>query len=359
MDFIDAAAYEMENHLVAHIYDMVNYLLYGNATSNSYEFTGLDYLITTNRKNGVRYGDDITTLKFLDDMIDASNRKGGAKHRRVFLMSPEMLSKISQLLTNVRLNQGLAGGGLSQVEINGGWRLNAYRDIPIVESSNTRPQATMGAVGSSTAATGGTVADTTYYFAVAPVTYNGEELCARKSQTTTGGNVSTVTITFTAYTGALRYKIYCSNSASGSETLVSVVPAKAYDANGTITGGTNSITFTTTPSTANPTGTYTDGTSTGVISGTIVPSACQVDKPFDQDTGHSVPEVVALWDLDPIQGLGKLVYTNTGGSNYEGLVTTESLAKVDDYLQFMVKSYTALADSFEATSYWYRGVRVS
>lgn len=358
-DFIDATAYEMENHLIAHIYDMVNYILYGNASANAYEFSGLDTFITTNRVQGEQYGDTPTSLKFLNDMIDASNRKGGAKHNRVFVMSPEMLSKVSELLTNVRLNQGLTGSGITQIEVNGGWRLNAYRDIPIIESTSTRPQATMGTVAGATATSGGTIADaTTVNFAVAPVTLNGEEMPYRVTQV--GGssaNTNTITISFTAFSGAFRYKVY--TGTVGSETLKCIVSAQCYDANGTPTGNTNSITFTTSPNSANPSGTYTDGVTTTALATTTTVTATQSDIPLEQDTGHSPAEVVFLWDLDPIQGLGKLVYTNTGGSNYEGLVTTESLNKVDDYLQFLIKSYPALTPSFEATSYLYRGLRVS
>jgi hypothetical protein len=359
-DFIDAAAYETENHLTAHIYDMINYILWGNEACNPYEFSGLDYFIATYRTNGVRFGDSFTSLSVLDGMIDKSNRKGGNKHRRAFVMSPEMLSKFSQLLSNVRLNQGLTGG-LSQVDVNGGWRLNAYRDIPIIESSNTRPQTTMTALTPSTAASGGTVPDsTTYYFAVAPVTLNGEELAARTSQATgaPGTGVNTVSLAFTAFPGAYRYKIYCS-STQYAEKLVAIIPASTYDANGTPAGAVNSVTFTTAPSTVNPTFTVTDGsvTTSGLV--TTVPTGMINDLCLEQDTGHSAPEVIMLWDLDPIQGLGKLVYTNSSGSMFEGLVTTENLARIDDYLQFMIKSYVCLVDSFEATSGIYRNIRVS
>lgn len=358
-DFIDAAAYETENHLTAHVYDMINYILYGNAAANSYEFSGLDYFISTYRTNGVRFGTDFTSLSVLDAMIDKSNRKGGNRHRRAFVMSPEMLSKFSQLLTNVRLNQGLTGG-MSQVNVNGGWRLNAYRDIPIIESSNTRPQTTMTSITPGVTASGGSIPDsTTYYFAVAPVTLNGEELAARTSQATaTPGNISKISLSWTAFTGAFRYKIYCSTT-QYSEKLIAEIPAKTYDANGTPSGDVNSITFSTAPSSANPTFTYTDGSVTvSGLTGTV-PTHMQNDLCYEQDTGHAQPETIFLWDLDPIQGLGKLVYTNSSGSMFEGLVTTENLARIDDYLQFMIKSYVALTDSFEATSVMYRNLRVS
>ena len=41
-EFIDAAAYEMENQLIAQVYDLINICLYGNVDANTYEFSGLD-----------------------------------------------------------------------------------------------------------------------------------------------------------------------------------------------------------------------------------------------------------------------------------------------------------------------------
>ena len=363
-NYIDALKYEMENQLVAHVYHMVNTLLYGNAAANSWEFSGWDYYISTNRKNGARFGDTPASLKFLDDMIDASNTKGAMRHDRVFIMSPYMLSKISQLQTNVRYNiDQAASGTLAPYSGNlpGGWRLQSYRDIPIIESSNVRPQATMTALTPGTAGSGGHIADsTTYYFAVAPVTLNGEELPARTSQATgaPGSAVNTITVAFTAFTGALRYRIYCSTT-QYSELLVLEVPAWTYDSNGTPTGKINSITFTTNPAAANPTFTATDGTVvlTGVTAS--VPTGMQSDIPLEQDTGHSPAEVVGLIDLDEIQGLGKMVYSNSGGSDFNGLISKMDLYPIDDNFSFLIKSYAALVPSWESTSYWYRGVRVS
>lgn len=377
-EYIDAAAYEMENHLLAHIYDLVNIILWGNAGSNTYEFSGLDTLIggyynsasasvCLNRKVEARYGATKTTLKFLDDMIDASNRKGGAKHRRCYVMSPEMLSFVSQLLTNVRLNQGLVGT-MSQVEVNGGWRLNAYRDIPIVESTSTRPMTTTTAITPSTSYTGtATIPDsTTYYFKVAFVTLNGEELAYATSQLTGSHSATnTITLTWTGSNDVLRIKVYCSTT-ENSETLVAVVPGHVYDSNGSLyltAAGvpipTSAITFYTAPNTYNPSFSYTDGTYTCAV-GTITASVSvwqTRDLAYEQESSHDVPETVFLWDLDPVQGLGKLVYTNQGGSNFDGLVTTTPLAQTDDFLPFLVKSYVTLTPAADMTSVEHRGLR--
>lgn len=364
-DNIDAAAYEMENHLTAHVYDLINYIMYGNAEANKYEFSGLDTMIgafdatTTpiNRTNEARYGETPTNLKPLDDMIDVSNSKGGRAHRRAFIMSPQMLSHFSRLLTNVRAVQEAIGDGMKEVEIGGGWRLMAYRNIPIIESSSIRNTATMGTVTPTTATSGGTIADDTYYFKVSKITQEGESLAIATSQVAGGGNTSTITLTWAADANAFRYKIYCGLT-QHEEVLVSVIAGDTYDATGLLVANVTTVTFSTTPSTVNPTISAPAALLLAAGTGAKVPTQMRSDIPFEKDGAtHDVPEVVALWDLDPIQGLGKLVYTNTGGGNFGGLVTTEELAKIDDWLNFLVKTYGALTPSFDATSVWHRGLR--
>jgi len=350
--YIDAASYEMQNHLQAHVLDLIYYMLYGNSVGNAFEFDGLDKMIATNRLDFKQTKP--TDLTVLDSMIDKSNRKGGARHRRVFGMSPEMLSKFSQLLTNVRLVQGLTGG-LSQVDVNGGWRLNAYRDIPIIETTAVSALDTMRPTITLAGSTDGlgSLSNGTFYIRIAPMTYEGEQVASAEQSVTLSGGTATqrIKITLSAiHKNALgdvnvyAYKIYASAS-SGSEVLIAYVPAQIYDAEGTPdettfngkTGGDEIYIGSLTP-------------------GDDVPAAMQEDKPFDVDDGV-YDESIYLWDLDPIQGLGKLPYTNVAGDQFNGLVTTRPLAEVDDYIQFLVKSYTALTPAFEATSCWTRRIR--
>ena len=339
--YIDAAAAEMENHLLAHTYDLATYLMYGNAVADPYSFSGLDTFISTNREVEVSAGVVPTTLGFLDDMIDENLDRQGSMHKKAFLMSPKMLSKVSSLMTNVRLNQGLIGNGLTQVDIGGGWRLNAYRDIPIITSSAMRPKATMGTVTSASAGAGGAIADDTYYFQVSYIDYNGESIaCTELNEVTSSAD--TLTLSWTAEPTALFYKIYCGDTtAPDNLTLVRVVSAFQYDGNGTITGSTASYVFSSDPLTAD----------------TTAPTGMQADVPFTQST--QPPESVMLWDMDSFQGLGKLPYTNSAGSRFNGLVTVTPLAITDDFLPFMVKTYAALCPSFEATSYIHRGLKTA
>lgn len=365
-NFIDAAAVEMENHIQSHVYDMVTEIMYGNDNADAYQWPGLDSFIATNRVNQAYGGAVPTDLSFLDDMIDRNLVRQGASHRKAFLMSPYMLSKVSRLLTHVRLNQGLSAGGLSVVDIPGGWRLQSYRDIPIVQSTQCRPIAQMGTITPSTSSSGGTIAAATYYFHVAYVDWNGESLAATEVSQVTSGSTSTITLTWTAVTGAFLYKIYAS-AATTTEKLVLILPAKLYTADGTPADAVTSVTITTTPTSRNPTisainGTAVAGTATG---GGIVPaitasvSAGQANDVPLTGSLASPPEIVALWDLDEIQGLGKFAYTNSAGSKFNGLVTVEPLAKTDDNLPFMVKTYGTMIDSWEATSMLNRGLKVA
>lgn len=337
----DAQQVELENHLQAFGNDFVTYMLYGNKGGDQYTFDGLDFFISSNRVNKTVGGIAPTNLSDLDNMIDYSNRKKGMPHRRAFVMSPELLTKYSSLYTNVRDNRPTSREGTNVIEIDGGWRLQTYRNIPILESSQTRPQGQMGAVAYADAGAGGAIPDDQRFFQVAPVTWDGEQIASAEVNGTSS-SADTITLSWTAYTGALFYKIYASD-ATGTETLVKIISAFTYDVSGTITGNVTSHVFSSEPLTA-------DATS--------APTHMQSDVPLNY-TGGVPPEIIILWDLDPHQGMGKIAYTNDDGNRLDGLASIIPLAKVEDTDDFLIKSYSALIDAFEATSGLTRGIRTS
>lgn len=336
----DASEVEVENHLQSFGNDMATYMLYGNADADKYIFDGLDKFIASNRVNSAVGGVVPTDFSFLDNMIDAGNRKKGSAHRRCFVMSPELLTKYSRLWTQVRDNRDAQRQGTTTIEVDGGHRLQTYRDIPVLESSQTRPLGQMGAVVYSDAGAGGAIPDDQRFFQVAPITWDGEQIASAEVNGTSV-NADTITLTWTAYEGAMLYKIYASD-ATGIETLVKIISAFTYDADGTPTGDVTSVTFTAEPLTP-------DALS--------VPTHMQSDVPYNY-TGGIAPETVIFWDLDPYQGLGKMPYTNDDGNRLDGIATIIPLAKVDDTDDFLIKSYIAMVDSFEATSAMHRGIRV-
>ena len=371
-DYIDVVAQEMENHLVAHIYDMITLMLFGNENADQYGWNGLDCLIATNRFQQVAGGVVPTTLKFLDDMIDANTRRQGQRHRKAFLMSPEMLSLVSRILSNVRLVQNMTGSGLQTIEINGGWRLQAYRNVPIIESAYCRPQNTGPSLTTAVAGAGsGLGGATTAYLRLSYVSINGEEMASAEASQALGTS-DTITISWTKPTAAVpfQYRLYVSNTAgggTGAEKLVLILPATLYASDGTPADDVVSVQLSSNPAVANPTIAQMNGTAVGsaAAGGGIVPSVTtSVSTAQANDipliaTGGVPMENVFLWDLDEIQGMGRFAYTNTEGSRFKGLVTMEPLAKTDDNLPFLVKTYGALIDAFEATNAQNRGLRVA
>jgi hypothetical protein len=351
-NYIDAAATEMENHLLTHVYDLIMGIEYGNAAANQYAFDGLDTLIKTNRWNKSQGGIVPTSLDFLDDMIDANLSLQGGQHKKVFLMSPQMQSLVSRMLTNVALVQGMNGN--ANVEIHGGWRVMTYRDIPILPvasmSSGKSKMNTPVVAQSST----GSIPAATYKFRVACLTYDGEQEASDLVSTTVSGTAGNIDLTWESVDGAFYYKIYAGDDTT--QKLIAVLPALTYDESGTPASEVTGVSFLSNPSVKNPTleliapAGVLDGITTPTVDGT------SEDYPIVA-TGGIVPESVLLWDLDKYQGLGKLPYTNTGGDRFNGLVTMMPLAITDDNIPFMIRTYCTLCPSFEGTSVLIRGLR--
>ncbi len=339
-NYIDAAAVEMENHLLAHIYDFNSQNLWGSELADAYAWGGVDRYVASYRINEALGGVVPTTLKFLDDMIDNNLALGGANHKKVFLMSPRMQSLVSRLLTNVRLQQA-GTPGFAQVEVSGGWRLAAYRDIPIIPTSAMFNKGKMGTVTATVSGGTGCTGDWDIY--VAPVTWDGEQEAFMVN--TTSISNKEIALTWAAYTNALYYKIYACVAAAGTPHLTRVISAWNYVSDAPTTAVTG-YTFTADPTvadaTVNATGSYPQ-------SG---------DHPLTS-TGGIRAESVVLWDLDKFQGMGKIAYSNQGGSRFNGIVTMYPLAITDDNIPFMIKSYAALVPAWEATSCIHRGLRVS
>ena len=203
------------------------------------------------------------------------------------------------------------------------------------------------------------------FFRVAAINRDGETIATAESNDTTGAiglNDNWLQLDWAAVTDAYKFKIYV-GTVSGTLTLKAIVPGFTYDGNGTVTGTT----------TSNLDGSATIGTYTSDANGNVttvrfnrdpntalssVTTAMQTDTPLVQ-TGGVSPEYLWFIDLDEFQGLGRLPYTNEGGSRFGGLVTIRDLAETDDFLPFLIKSYCAVADSFEATSTLIRGLRVA
>lgn len=341
-DYINAQDAELQAHLQSFGYDLRTYLVHGNAGADPYTFSGLDTFIATNRTVLAAAGVVPTNFEHLDTMLDESNSLNGKNHGRVFLISPGLLSKYSRLMTTIRDTADFKASGKDYFMRPGGQKMTHYNGVPFFETTALQIKTKMGTVTPSSAGSG-SIPDDTYYFRVAAVTWKGEQEASDEVNTTTS-SAATVTLSFAAVENALYYKVYCGLATGTANTpLVKVVPASTYDGSGTITGSVTSVTFTSNPSTP-------DATS--------APVHMQGDLPY-VNNGNSVPETLILWDLDKFQGLGKVVYTNTGASEMKSLITYNDLAITDDNTPFLLKSYSAMVPSFEKTSYMVRGLCVS
>lgn len=342
-DDFDAIGQEIEHHIQSKVYDLEFYSGYGNAISNQYEHDGFEAVASTNYidRNAV------LTTKMLDDMLDATRRKQNAGHRLGWLMSPEMNSKLSQLQTNVRINE--ASKDVAAIDaINAGIRLEHYRKVPIVETGAMRPNKAdtgnvIGTVSPSTSTTGGTIAADTYYFSVAPIGYDGVQLASAEATQITTGTTSTITLTWAAVPNALQYRIYAGTTTGlANHLLVRIISAFTYDGDGTITGSTVEITLTTPPLTP----------------GSEVPTHMQTNVPL-VEVGGVPPEMIMMIDFDRFQGIGGYDYTNPSGAEIGGLISVEPLAKVDAKRNFLLTTEGCLIPAFEATSAISRRVRVA
>jgi hypothetical protein len=370
---IDSAAANVEATLTALVHDMANYNFYGNGpmtvttgavvgSGNLYEYNGFDYFISTNRIQNASGGTAITSLATLDDMIDRNIELQGINHNKAFFMSPRMLSRISQLYTNVRDVREIAGQ-FGQVDIPGGWRVNSYRDVPIIMSGACQPKETMTTVTPTGADSGGTILDNvTRYFQVAGITKNGEQIaCAevsRASGSSGAGNVHTMILTWAANAAVYRWKIYV-GTASGTVYLRHIIPNFTYNTSGTIAVSTTTTLTGVKTYTSDANGQVTTCTflSDPNTAGAEVASGMQLDIPLVLNNGVA-PELIWMIDLDEYQGMGRQPYTNEGGSQFNGLISMEMLAKVDSELPFLLQSYTAVCPSYEATSVLNRGLRI-
>lgn len=347
MNRIDAVAVEMENQLLAHTWGVNYNVIYGNNTANGYEMNGWETSIpAVNRTSYYSSGAPTvpSDLTILNDMIASSDRKGGNRHRKAFLCSPEMNQRLGFLLTNTRIQYGIPGT-LEAVEINGGHRLTAYQGIPILPSTFLGGQGagTMGSISlASGGTTGGSFNDGTYYAAVTYISKYGESMGSAIGSVTLSGGTATqkITVSFTDVPEAYSYVVYAGTvNAYGSLTRKKKVTAWTYDVSGTPTGRISSISLTS----------LTADSTVTTSSAVTCPNPVTTTKAWNS-------EMIMLIDLDPVQGMGKMVYANDG-NRMNGLVTIEPLAKIDANLSFLITTNASIVPAFPDTSLIAYGLR--
>lgn len=290
-----------------------------------YAYDGLDPKLLTNRvdHNGV-----VTTL-LLDNLIDGVRTAGAEHDKWMFLMSPHMQSKVSGLQSRLRRES-------PKVDVKGGFRLNTYNDIPIAPSSYCKPSGTMGTVTAADDATaGGLVATKTYRWKVAPVTTYGEQAASAEVSHTTGGGITSVKLSFSAFSGARLYKIYrtVDGGGAGTEVFCATTSAFTYDGNGTVTGN--------------------------VVDYVDITADAGLGVPFSDVPITINDEVVALVDLNKENGIQLISLVNEEGQALTNLIQYIELAKTKSSKDFLLESFQALAVKGEKYSAWARRVRLA
>lgn len=213
-------------------FDIETALVWGNAsaTANSWpQPDGLDVQFANfsgSLQNAIDAGGNPVATGYLDQLIEivesnAAEPVDGVGTDYMFVASSRAISSFGQGLVSQQR--------YDTVEIAPGVIVPTWRGIPLVKSSFLAARsASVGAVTTSTATTGGSLAAGTYYYRMSAIMGRYGELnaSAEVSQVTTG-SASTVTLSFTPPasvqgSSVITYRVYRSD-ATGTETLLGVV----------------------------------------------------------------------------------------------------------------------------------------
>jgi hypothetical protein len=236
-NLVDLRRTEIAGATQGYYWDAECGIMWGNSASTlnqaQPQFDGLDTLVsdfTTGYKNCIDFTNSTLTPGMLDqiaDVVQKNAKEPVFNSQWMWIMSTTAHSRLAQLTSP-------GYGGLqrfsNQVEVDAGLIVDTYRNIPILDTSFLSAFGfSMGAVTTGTATTGGTLANATYWYRIAPVVSRAGEATASTevSQVAGGSSTSTITLSFTPPTGydALApqlYKVYRSTS-TGTETFLGYV----------------------------------------------------------------------------------------------------------------------------------------
>lgn len=325
--FIDSYKTELMNatRAMAHLNE---YAILWADDADAFQYDGYDASLSTN----VFEQAGVITLAGLDNLIDSVRTQGlPPREPLYFVMSPRMLSAVSALQTRVQIP-------IDEVEIEGGFRFKTYRGIPIVESSFTTPVGKMTAVAAVSSATPGALdTNALYRWRVSAVTLEGETEASDEVSITLGVGENAASLSWTAFPGALLYKIYRSEGggASGTVQYLTTIPAITYNVSGEPTGNVTS---------------FLDTLSDTVRNAARTPMV---------SVGGVREETIFLIDKNPDLGGYIAGLKNEAGENVENLIQFLRLARVRDAEEFLLVSYQALVVRGERYHAMLRRVRAA
>lgn len=232
---------EQINASVLGVANTLEWLLFFGNASDAFQFNGIEAAVNADAKAKLAIGNGGSNLDLggaalsltnLDAMIDQTRTyRGSASDKWMFVLSQPMISRVSALQTRVtRLTD--------RVKMEGGFEMETYRGIPLMPTTLFTPLSTSTSPTlSGSAVAGGTVTAGTYYYAISSVTLNGEQKASAAASVTTATTNLTARLTWTADANAKLYKVWRgTTNVVADMSLVAVIPALTYDANGNVTG---------------------------------------------------------------------------------------------------------------------------
>lgn len=300
--------------------------LYGWMLQDNDDADGSDSNIYDANANGAA-GATVTL-----SMLDTIYARTVGKYRNfmrdpyIWLMSQSMIDKVSGLQTRISRD-------VPRIEFEGGFVMSTYKGVPIMPSQFCAPTSSTATPTSLAAATasGGSLADDTYYYRVAAITLYGEQVAAAEVNATTSGTHSSVTLTWTADANAKSYAIYRGLTTGDNNLgLLDITPAKTYAADGSVS--TNVASYT------------DDGTITATA--TINPV----------DSGE---ESIFLVNYSREHGLSRVVLTPSLGDPVNDLLHYVEIPVATDELAFRIQGYNAMQVPWGQSSGVIRRAKIS
>jgi hypothetical protein len=318
--FADSLAEEVESALqgLKNLFEYSTVWGAGNDifTGDAYQYSGVyPWLLNDGSLVNIVDADGTITLEDLDAALDATKEAYGEFRNDpyVFLASGGMISKISGLQSKINRD-------VQMVEFEGGFRMATYREIPIVNSGYLKPLATTTSPAVTAAAGGdgtGNLTDDEYFYQVASITINGEQIAGTEDSVTLsgGGSDQNVDLSWTADSTALLYAIYRGlTTGTDNLELIDIIAAKTYDSTGAVDGSVEA---------------YDDTTALTPTYSSVHPMA-------------AAEETLFLVNLSTRNGLARPILNPTLGDPVNELVRFAPIPVSSDSYAFRLKSYHAV-----------------
>lgn len=212
-------------------------------TGDAYQCTGLlpyvfgDTLAAANNVLQPSTAGSAVVLSDLDDMLDiAEGFRAVGRDPKVFLASRQMISRIGGLETMVyRVPE--------YVEFVPGGKVASYKGVPLVPCDflSAREGTSPADLAAADSGGGSGPPDGDYYYRISSVTRTGGEQVASNADNIDPAGTNAITLTWTADATAYNYLIWRGVMDAGSAdhddlSLIDIIPAKTYDADGLISG---------------------------------------------------------------------------------------------------------------------------